>query len=663
MPGTSHDRRASSIWFSSAQRDGEREPVERMAGREAILERQRRAGQSQRFRKQRPRVTSAAAWRISASRVMNRCVGSRRSASLAPALERRQRVHACGDALRVERSDRLRRRRARPGGAPCARARRPRRPASRCARGTRPCVASAPVDQRLADEDLARELRILAAERDACAAARASGRRAARARSRRPRRAPRPSARRSTRASRGSPATSSIHSGSMRAAQRANRRVVSTSSAASTHFGGFFASPDARVQDGSAEPRVPEVPVAVLALHADVARAGRRAAPCAASRSAASSNVFGNVGVPLPSRVGRARSRAGDARRATRCRRRKLTNCARQASTSLRCESFCDASSREELPQRDQRQEIGALVAEPQVRLVGRLLLLERPLARIGHRQRARDDQRFREAAAHRAQRARCAPMRGSSGRRASSRPSGVSVRASSTAPSSCEQLVAVGDRARRRRLEERKRVDVARGRAPPCAGSPTRASCAGSRARCIAAALRSPPRAYRRTQMPSCTRPHRPARCCAAACEIFSICSSVVLLRGVVALDAREPGVDHVADAGHGERGLGDVGRQHDAPARATARRRAAAPAPTAARYSGRISTGACVRPSRERARAARSPVSRISRSPGKEHEDVAGTLAPQVLGGVDDRVLERPPRRRPRSRRRTSSAPPSGR
>ena len=33
------------------------------------------------------------------------------------------------------------------------------------------------------------------------------------------------------------------------------------------------------------------------------------------------------------------------------------------------------------------------------------------------------------------------------------------------------------------------------------------------------------------------------------------------------VALDAREPGVDHVADAGHGERRLGDVGREHDAP------------------------------------------------------------------------------------------------
>ena len=39
------------------------------------------------------------------------------------------------------------------------------------------------------------------------------------------------------------------------------------------------------------------------------------------------------------------------------------------------------------------------------------------------------------------------------------------------------------------------------------------------------------------------------------------------------VALDARRAGVDDVADAGHGERGLGDVGGEHDA-ARAVRRR-----------------------------------------------------------------------------------------
>jgi len=36
---------------------------------------------------------------------------------------------------------------------------------------------------------------------------------------------------------------------------------------------------------------------------------------------------------------------------------------------------------------------------------------------------------------------------------------------------------------------------------------------------------------AYRRMHMPSATRPQRPARWFAAACEIFSIASNVVLL------------------------------------------------------------------------------------------------------------------------------------
>ena len=39
-------------------------------------------------------------------------------------------------------------------------------------------------------------------------------------------------------------------------------------------------------------------------------------------------------------------------------------------------------------------------------------------------------------------------------------------------------------------------------------------------------------------------------------------------LVAPAVALDPREPGVDHVADAGHRQRGLGHVGGQHDAPA-----------------------------------------------------------------------------------------------
>src|SRR5690606_15360785 len=41
-------------------------------------------------------------------------------------------------------------------------------------------------------------------------------------------------------------------------------------------------------------------------------------------------------------------------------------------------------------------------------------------------------------------------------------------------------------------------------------------------------------------------------------------------LVAVAVAVDAREPGIDHVADPRDGERGLRDVGREHDAARRA---------------------------------------------------------------------------------------------
>ena len=124
----------------------------------------------------------------------------------------------------------------------------------------------------------------------------------------------------------------------------------------------------------------------------------------------------------------------------------------------------------EKLPQRDQRQEVGALVAKLQVRLVGRLLPLERTLARVGHRQRARDDEALGKAAVlarrqHDAADARVErqPRELAAARR--QRALGVD------GVELLQQLVAVGDRARQRRIEERERLDLAQARAPPCAG------------------------------------------------------------------------------------------------------------------------------------------------------------------------------------------------
>src|SRR5205823_4441747 len=52
-----------------------------------------------------------------------------------------------------------------------------------------------------------------------------------------------------------------------------------------------------------------------------------------------------------------------------------------------------------ELPQRDEAQEIRALVAKTQMRLIGRLLLFQRSLARVGNGERARDHQHLGKAA------------------------------------------------------------------------------------------------------------------------------------------------------------------------------------------------------------------------------------------------------------------------
>ena len=67
---------------------------------------------------------------------------------------------------------------------------------------------------------------------------------------------------------------------------------------------------------------------------------------------------------------------------------------------------------------------------------------------------------------------------------------------------------------------------------------------------------------------MPSATRPQRPLRWSALACEMGSMGRRWTLVRVAVAGDAGGAGVDDVADAGDGERGLGDVGGEHDAAA-----------------------------------------------------------------------------------------------
>ena len=212
--------------------------------------------------------------------------------------------------------------------------------------------------------------------------------------------------------------------------------------------------------------------------------------------------------------------------------RRNETKCARHASTRLRCDSAFCARARRRIPtarsatgnRSGRRESAGAPGRRPaRARAAARAgpartsaLAITSASARHAVVARGEHDaadprieRQLRELAAQRRQRAR--------------RIDGVEL---------LQQLVAVGDRPRRRRIEERKRGDVAERRAPPSAGSPPRASCAGSPDRCTPGARAKSSSPYRRTQMPSATRPQRPARWLADACEIFSICSSVVLLR-----------------------------------------------------------------------------------------------------------------------------------
>ena len=104
------------------------------------------------------------------------------------------------------------------------------------------------------------------------------------------------------------------------------------------------------------------------------------------------------------------------------------------------------------------------------MRLIRRLLPLQRPLARVGHGKRTRDHQGLGQAAgvARREDDAADARVERQAREFAAERgqaPFGVD------GTQFLQQLVAVGDRARTGRLEERERVDRRRGRATPCAG------------------------------------------------------------------------------------------------------------------------------------------------------------------------------------------------
>ncbi len=198
------------------------------------------------------------------------------------------------------------------------------------------------------------------------------------------------------------------------------------------------------------------------------------------------------------------------------------------------------------------------------MRLIGGLSLLERPIAHVLHAERARDHQhlgerfavarfenhpadprierQLRELAADRRQRI------------------GVVDRAELG-----QQLVAIGDRPARRRIEEREVLDRAEAeRLHPQDHAGQR------RAQDLRIGEARPLREVGLVIEPDADAVADPA---APPCPLVRgrladrLDQQLLDLVAVaVALDPRRAGIDHVADARHGQRGLGDVRGQHDA-------------------------------------------------------------------------------------------------
>ncbi|CAG9217134.1 hypothetical protein BGLA2_2640002 [Burkholderia gladioli] len=276
-------------------------------------------------------------------------------------------------------------------------------------------------------------------------------------------------------------------------------------------------------------------------------------------------------------------------------------------------------------------QEFGALVGELAVRLVGLLLGLDRPVARVLHRQRAGDDQ-------HLAQRLLVARGQDHAAHpRIERQPRQLAAERSQRVvvvdrAELVEQLVAVGDRAARRRLDEREGLDRAqvqrlhaqdhgrqRGTQDFRIGEARTRQVIGFLVEADADAV-----GHAAATAGTLVGGRLRDRLHLELLDLVAI---------GIALDTRQPRVDHVADARHGQRGFGHVGGQHDA-----ARVRGLEHAFLVARREPREQ--------RQDLGMRRMVLAqRLGRLAdlalaGQEHQHVAGALAAQLVDRVDDAV-----------------------
>ena len=297
------------------------------------------------------------------------------------------------------------------------------------------------------------------------------------------------------------------------------------------------------------------VVVVLLVLHADVAeQAAEQRAVDRAVRLGLLQVGARHASSPVPPPT------AGAARgcRATRaCARRTGNSRGSACATSAPCPNAFHSLRIAE--------EIRALVGEFRVALVGRGGLVQRPLARILHRQRRGDHQHLLQAAfrARRDQHAADARIE----RQARELAPGIGERIVFVHRAQLvQQRVAVGDRARAGRIEEREILDLAQVQAERAQDH------RGERgAQHLRVGERRP-----RVEILLRIQAHADAVGDAAAAPGALLrrrlrdvlhAQHLDLVAVAVALDARQPRVHHVADARHRERGLGDVGREHHAP------------------------------------------------------------------------------------------------
>src|SRR5450830_449951 len=208
--------------------------------------------------------------------------------------------------------------------------------------------------------------------------------------------------------------------------------------------------------------------------------------------------------------------------------------------------------------------ELGLVIGEFLVRLVGSVLRFHRAIARILHRQRRGDDQQFGETGivAPGQDHATDARIERQLGELLAQRRQLVEL---IDRAELLQQLVTVGDRAAQRRLDEGEGLDI---------GQVQRLHAQDDRGQRRAQDFRLGE--FRPLQIillfiqadthaRSDTTATTGALVGGRLRNRFNL-QLLDLVAVAVALHARQAGVDHVADAGHRQRGFGDVGRQYDA-------------------------------------------------------------------------------------------------